>query len=166
MRFASWPPTLLTPSCSPRLLGDSLEEMLRQFSLAALCCLWAARAAAAAELRAGAATSNITPWLGVSINGGFQDQRAMHVHDELFARALVLDDGETRLAVVVVDSCMLPRGVIDEAKRRIQESSAIAPERVLVSATHTHSAAASAAILQSEPDPAYPPFLARRISDA
>jgi hypothetical protein len=143
--------------------------MLRRLSAAAVCCFWAANAplsALAAELRAGAAASNITPWLGVSINGGFQDQRATGVHDELYARALVLDDGRTRLAVVVVDSCMLPRGVIDEAKRRIQESSAIAPERVLVSATHTHSAAASAAILQSEPDPAYPPFLARRISDA
>jgi hypothetical protein len=32
--------------------------------------------AAAAEFRAGAATSNITPELGSSINGGFQDGKA------------------------------------------------------------------------------------------
>ena len=33
--------------------------------------------------RAGAATSNITPWLGVSINGGFRDHIATNVHDEV-----------------------------------------------------------------------------------
>lgn len=50
------------------------------------------------QFRAGAATSNITPWLGISSNGGMQDRVPQHVHDELHARALVLDDGQTRLA--------------------------------------------------------------------
>src|SRR4051812_18268621 len=55
------------------------------------------------SFRAGAATSNISPWLGLSINGGMQDHKVEHVHDELHARALVLDDGRTRLAFVVGD---------------------------------------------------------------
>ncbi len=41
--------------------------------------------------RAGAATSNVTPWLGVSMPGGFTDRRATKIHDELHARCLVLD---------------------------------------------------------------------------
>src|SRR4051812_11523369 len=44
------------------------------------------------QLRAGASTSNITPWLGLSINGNMHDVKATHVHDELHARCLVLDD--------------------------------------------------------------------------
>ena len=47
----------------------------------------------AATLRAGGATANITPPLGIEINGGTAPAIATHVHDELHARALVLDDG-------------------------------------------------------------------------
>ena len=46
--------------------------------------------------RAGAATSNITPPLGASLNGGMSDRTATHIHDELHARCLVLDDGKTQ----------------------------------------------------------------------
>ena len=53
-----------------------------------------AQAIHAAEFRAGAATSNITPELGSSINGGFQDGKAAFIHDELHARCLALDDGQ------------------------------------------------------------------------
>ena len=68
-----------------------------------------AAAAGPAPFRAGAATSNITPPLGISLNGGFADRKATHVHDELHARCLVLDDGATKVAFAVCDSCMLPR---------------------------------------------------------
>src|SRR5438552_15262718 len=50
---------------------------------------------------AGAATSNITPPLGSGIVGGFVPFPATHVHDELHARCLVLDDGATKLVFVV-----------------------------------------------------------------
>ena len=115
--------------------------------------------------RAGAATSNITPPLGASLNGGFTDRKAAHVHDELHARCLVLDDGATRLAFAVCDSCMLPREVVDEAKRLIHEEAGIPPQNVLVSATHTHTAPTASPVFQSDPDPAYLKFLARRIAD-
>ena len=44
-------------------------------------------------LRAGAATSNITPSLGALRVGSFAPYPSVHVHDELHARCLVLDDG-------------------------------------------------------------------------
>src|SRR5665648_347205 len=53
--------------------------------------------------RAGAATANITPFLGGGIIGGWNSPPATHIHDELHARCLVLDDGDTKLAFVVVD---------------------------------------------------------------
>src|SRR5688572_10353572 len=115
--------------------------------------------------RAGAATSNITPWLGVSINGGFQDHKAAHVHDELHARCIVLDDSQTRLAIVVVDSCMVPREIFDEAKRIASQRTGIPASNMLMSATHTHSAPAATPVFQSDSDPEYQKFLARRIAD-
>ena len=115
--------------------------------------------------RAGAAASNITPPLGVSLNGGMNDRAATHVHDELHARCLVLDDGATKLAIVVCDSCMLPRAVLDQAKHLAHGHTGIPLDRMLISATHAHSAPTSAGVFQSEPEVEYTEFLARRISD-
>src|ERR1051325_2543484 len=94
-------------------------------------------------LRPGAATSNITPPLGSPIVGGFVPFPATHVHDELHARCLVLDDGKTKLVFVVCDLLGIDRQVSDEARALIQESLAIPKENVLISATHTHSAASA-----------------------
>lgn len=116
--------------------------------------------------RAGAATSNISPWLGLSINGGMRDHKANHIHDELHARAVVLDDGKTRLAIVVVDSCMVPREVVAAAKKRIKEQSNLDPDHVSISATHAHSAPAATSVFQSDPEEEYKEFLAVRIADA
>lgn len=122
--------------------------------------------AAEKVFRAGAATSNITPWLGVEIEGNMHTQHATTIHDELHARAIALDDGTNKLVIVVADSCLIPREIFDAAKKRIKERTGLAPESVLMSATHTHSAASAAGIFQTEPDPEYQKFLASRMADA
>src|SRR3954447_4848357 len=104
--------------------------------------------------RAGAATSNITPPLGCSINGGFQDGKAAHIHDELHARCLALDDGTTKLALVIADSCVIQRSIFDDAKRQVREATGLPMENMLMSATHSHSCGTLAPVGQSEPDPA------------
>jgi neutral ceramidase len=63
---------------------------------------------------------------------------AEEAHDPLHARALVLADGSTKVAIVVVDSCFLPRALIGRAKARAE--TAIPTNHMLVAATHTHSA--------------------------
>jgi len=93
-----------------------------------------------AEFRAGAATSNITPPLGGDIVGNFLPIKATHIHDELFARCLVLDDGETRVALVVCDLLGIHRSISDAARAKIEERLGIPQSHVLISATHTHSA--------------------------
>ncbi len=115
--------------------------------------------------RAGAATSNITPPLGTSINGNMRDVTATHVHDELHARCLALDDGTTKLVLVVCDSCMIPREVFDAAKKIVNEATGLPLENMMMSATHTHSAPTSGSVFQSNADPEYQVFLARRIAD-
>jgi hypothetical protein len=138
----------------------------RLFLLLTLVATTGAFAETAKPFRAGAATSNITPPLGYSINGNMADHPATNVHDELHARALVLDDGTTKLAIVVNDSCMIPRPVLDEAKKLAEERTGIPAQNMLCSATHAHSCGTAAAVFQSVPDPEYLHFLSRRIADA
>ena len=118
------------------------------------------------NLRAGAATSNVTPALGVSLQGLVaQGGRATHVHDELHARCLVLDDGTERIAIAVCDSTMIAGFVIDEAKELIRQRSGLTPDRVLISATHTHSTPRAIRLSERPEDIEYLHFLARRIAD-
>jgi neutral ceramidase len=91
------------------------------------------------EFRAGAARADITPELGILIVGSFNPTPATHVHDPLYARTLVLDDGTTRIAFVVVDNVGVPQLVCDEAKRLITEKTGMPKSHVLISSTHTHS---------------------------
>ena len=127
-----------------------------------------AAAPAAPRLQAGAATSNITPPIGSLRVGGFAPYPTEHVHDELHARCLVLDDGKTKLALVVCDLLGLHRSVSLEARRLIQEATGIPPENVMISATHTHSAGSalgSSRYVNEQKLDDYQLFLARRISD-
>ena len=135
--------------------------------LTLLCCLASISAAFGAKpFRAGAATANISPWMGISINGNMSDQKGTNLHDPLHARAIVLDDGENRLAICVADSCLIYREIFEEAKKIIHARSGLPVENILMSATHTHSAPAVVSIYQSDADKEYQRFLTLRLADA
>jgi len=142
-----------------------------QFIFTGLCVAFAALDLAAAEndkpvLRAGAATSNITPPIGSY--GAVRSSRtqATHVHDELHARCLVLDDGQAKLAVVVCDLRHMSAEVAAGAKQIIRQTTGIPPECVLISATHTHtSSGAKLEEREDQPYYDYGAFLTRRIAD-
>ncbi len=138
----------------------------RRTFLSAAAPAFLAHAWQAPAFRAGAVKVNITPPLGLEIAGSMRATLGLDVEDELHARALVLDDGAGKLAFVVCDSCAIADEVVAEAKRNIARHTGIPEERVLISATHSHSAPAAARLFQSRPDGGYQQFLAVRISDA
>lgn len=116
--------------------------------------------------RAGALAVDVTPKkFPVIINGGMTERTARGVVDPLHARCLVLDDGTMQIAMVVVDSCMVPRSILDEAKRLAQAATGIPMERMLISSTHTHSAPAVAGVLGSDGDEEYAKYLPGRIAE-
>ncbi|MEZ5944546.1 MAG: LamG-like jellyroll fold domain-containing protein [Planctomycetaceae bacterium] len=122
---------------------------------------------ATAEFRAGAAVIDVTPQvLPVIVNGGVLSRSLSKVNTPLNARALVLDDGQERIAIVVVDSCMMPRPLLDDAKELAAAHTEISKDHMLISATHTHSAASCMGALGTPPDPNYPPFLIDKIVEA
>lgn len=122
---------------------------------------------ATAEFRVGATVVDVTPTqFPVLVNGGMLSRSADTVKTPLNARAIVLDDGRERLAIVVVDSCMMPRPLLDEAKSLAAKQTKIRADRMLISATHSHSAPSSLSCLGTEADSNYVPFLRDKLVEA
>ena len=91
-----------------------------------------------AVCRAGAAKCLITPPIGVSLAGYFHDRVATSIRDDPYARALVVENADRRLALVSCDLATMTAEVSGAAKAIIARECAIPPERVLICATHTH----------------------------
>jgi len=123
--------------------------------------------AALAELRAGAFSVDIAPQeFPVRVNAMFTERSADKVVDPLVVKALALDDGKTRPVLCVVDTCMMARDLIDRAKSDASKATGVPVKRMLVSATHTHSAPSAMGCLGSRVDPAYARYLPERITAA
>lgn len=119
----------------------------------------------AGELKAGAFAMDVTPLkFPISMNGNMQDAPAKRAADPLHARCLVLDDGQTRIAFVVVDNCVIRRELMDDAKQRASKLTGIPTERMLISSTHAHSCPTVTGAFQSEPIVEYVEFLTERIA--
>jgi neutral ceramidase len=117
--------------------------------------------------RAGASAVDVTPQkLPVIVNGGMLQGQATGVTDPLYCRSLVLDDGTTRIAIAVVDSCVLPRPLVDEAKALAEKATGIPASQMLISATHCHSAPSVCPVLGSGVDREYAGLLPGKIAQA
>lgn len=117
--------------------------------------------------RAGAAAVDVSPkQFPVWVSGSFLARQAERIQDPVFARALVLDDGQTKIVVAVVDTLMMTREWLDEVKRRAAASTGIPTERMLICATHTHSAPSVMGALGTPADERYAPVLAAGIVEA
>lgn len=122
---------------------------------------------AQAEFKAGAIIMDVTPTtLPVIVNGNFLPKVTDVITTRLHARALAVSDDKQTVVIVVVDSCMMPRELIDEAKQLASKRSGIPTSRMLVSATHTHSAGSCFGALGTPPDENYTPFLKEKLADA
>lgn len=129
------------------------------------CCSLPALAQAKPALRAGAYAQDVTPEkFPVSVNGGMSDRKATAANDPLHARCLVLDDGQTKVALVVVDSCMIPREIHAAARELAMKKTGIPAKNILISATHTHTAPTLAGTFQSEANEEYVKFLTEKIA--
>ena len=128
--------------------------------------LWPALAAEE-PLRAGAAVVDITPEkLPVIVSGMFLEGSSAAVHSRLYARALVIQSGQTRVALVVVDTLMMPRELLDRAKQLAQQSTGIPVENMMISATHTHSAPSVMGALGSGVQEDYAAALPAKLAEA
>ncbi len=92
----------------------------------------------AQEFKVGAAWVEITPKLGTPMAGYYSERGAEGVHDPLKAKAIVLQSGDTRAALVSVDLISTLRSTVEEARRLIEEQTGIPAKNIMLSATHSH----------------------------
>jgi hypothetical protein len=117
-------------------------------------------------MRAGAAQTNITPLVGTSLAGYFHDRKMTDVRDELYAKAIVLDGGETRVALVVCDIIAVPADTVAEARRLAEVGCGMSADNILIAATHTHTAASPAGLLGTPRADEYMEALPAKIADS
>src|SRR3974377_959829 len=89
--------------------------------------------------RAGAAEAVITPPVGTLLDGySGREGGAVGVHDDLHARALVVDDGSTSAAPVSPGLIRVDRRLVASIRERASSATGVPASNILVAATHTH----------------------------
>lgn len=78
------------------------------------------------------------------------------IHDPLWATALYLDDGERAILSIAVDILFVHHRTARECRETIAARTGLAPERIMISATHTHSGPVTSSILSWRDDPTVP----------
>ncbi len=117
------------------------------------------------KFRAGAHAEDVSPTtFPAPVNGGMKGAFAKSIHDPMQARCLALHDGKQALVFAIVDACLLPREISEEARQIASKATGIPASQILISATHTHSAAAMTPAFQSDPDPEYVKTVGPRIA--
>lgn len=92
-----------------------------------------------AALRGGCAKVNITPPAGVWLSGyGSRDKPSDDIEDELYAKGLVLDDGNDTVAIISTDLLWVPLEITKQVRAAVKEKVGIDKQNVLICATHTH----------------------------
>lgn len=94
----------------------------------------------ASELKLGAAAVPINPPLGIGLAGYYHERGNEGVLDDIRAKAMVLDDGGTRVAIVVCDLISMPKWIALEARKLVETQTGIRATNVMIAATHTHTA--------------------------
>jgi len=116
-------------------------------------------------IAAGFASVDITPALGTAMPGGFSPRPSTGILDPLGVHACVVAGAEP-IACVGVDAVSVPDPVAREAKQAIASRCPLAPEAVLIAASHTHCGGPANSVLGTDADPAYQARIAQAIADA
>lgn len=116
-------------------------------------------------LYAGVCETNITPPPDVWMAGySFRSTPALGVHDELYARALVFDDGYTRLGIVTMDLISLDFDLVERIREGVEAQAGIPGAALLLNASHTHGGPGTLTFRTMGPtDPVYREIVVRKI---
>jgi len=120
-------------------------------------------------LLAGVASVDVTPPLGLNIAGNHWPTSSVGIRDPLLCKALVLDNGISRVAVVAIDLLGLERSDVLRARELAAARAAVPAEHIVIACTHTHQGPPTITMLRGPADTqlsAYMEALPRRIAEA
>ena len=110
---------------------------------------------AEAALKAGTSKVDITPPVGVWLSGyGSRNKPSEGILDPLYAKALVLDDSQEKIAIVSADLLWVPLEMTNEIRQKAREKLGIPQQNVMICGTHTHFAPKIDRIAKNWPDAA------------
>ena len=90
-------------------------------------------------MKAGVARMVITPDRPICLAGyAARTKHSEGVYHPLSAKALVLEEGDSRAAAITTDLIGFNRVACDEVKAAVAREAGLTPEQVVVSASHTH----------------------------
>jgi len=128
---------------------NSVPLIQRQCAIlvgAALCGLFAAAVMAAdgtfpvqSNLQAGVAKVDITPQVVKDFEVSGHRRKVTGVRDPLRCGVLILDDGETKAAIVTLDTISAWNEMVTLARERIERETDVPAANVLIAASHNHS---------------------------
>lgn len=122
-------------------------------------------------LKAGFSRVDITPPLGITLGGMFEDRYNIEVLDPLCATCLAVSDGENIAVLVSTDLLYIPDAPLKRLKEVTQEVTGLTPEKMFFHATHTHNGPALTPTAHSKEigvdhlTTEYIEFLAHRVAD-
>lgn len=89
---------------------------------------------------AGAAKEDITPKIGTLLYGYVPDSVSTSIHDGLEAACAAFAQGDTKALLVTISVGDFGTALCDELRERIGKENGLPATRVVIAATHTHSA--------------------------
>ncbi|MCB9786257.1 MAG: neutral/alkaline non-lysosomal ceramidase N-terminal domain-containing protein [Deltaproteobacteria bacterium] len=119
------------------------------------------------ELLAGTARADISPPDGTPLAGYAWWRGSRGVRDPLFATALVLDDGATRLAIVALDLLAIHESVARAIAQAACERAGLSPDGLLLACSHSHCSPVASTSERAKPaQRAYVEALVPEVADA
>lgn len=117
-------------------------------------------------IQAGFGTVDITPPLGTEKMGWKRIIVSDTVLDPLYARVLVVQSGEDRVAFVQLDTAVIERSDTLRIRERIARLYDFPPDAIMVAATHNHAGPAVGYDGDTKPDAGYVASLIERVIEA
>lgn len=114
--------------------AQGLEFVMKRLALILL----VSSMGSAQGLRLGVAEVDITPPTGAPMAGYYTNREATGVHDPLHAKAMVLEQGGVKIAMVACDLVSLPRDLSEEVRRIVTGRIDLPADHIMITSTHSH----------------------------
>jgi hypothetical protein len=90
------------------------------------------------DLKIGAAAVKVTPPIGTPMAGYYSERGVEKIHDDLYAKALVIEKDGVKIAIVECDFVGISEYIVDKVRKLVEKSTGIDAFHIMIGATHCH----------------------------